>query len=469
MAKNKMRQKNNLEKYKWIDLKFTDLIGGMHHITLPIKNIDEVRKYGVGFDSSSCPGFKSVEGGDMVLMIDEKSAFEEPFTDEPTLSFFCNIKEADTRYDYERDPRGISERAENYLRKEKLGDDILFGPEFEFYIFDRVSVKNSENITECRIESYEANMPMGGENINETGEFLQKKQGYHSMPPKDKFQSLRSQISKAILDYGIDLIYHHHEVGAGQNEIEIKRYPLMKTGDNIQIIKYFIKMIAYQNSMSATFMPKPMYNMPGTGMHYHQHIFKDNKNLFYGKEYGGLSKFAEYYVAGLLKHGRSLLAFTNPSTNSYKRLVPGFEAPVKLFYSLANRSSAIRIPKYATSENEKRIEFRPPDATANPYLACAAMLMAGIDGVKNKISLKDNNFGPFDINIEKADKRMLEKVDSCPTSLNEALKALKDDNEYLLKGGVFSKQTIDSYIEYKEKESLEMNKRPHPYEFELYF
>ncbi|MDD3804093.1 MAG: hypothetical protein PHW02_06915, partial [bacterium] len=295
------------------------------------------------------------------------------------------------------------------------------------------------------------------------------KQGYHAMPPKDKFQQMRQEISKIILDYGIDLIYHHHEVGAGQNEIEIKRYPLIKTGDNVQIIKYFIKMIAYQYNMSATFMPKPMYNMPGTGMHYHQHIFKDGKNLFFGKEYGGLSKLAEHYVAGLLKHGKALLAFTNPSTNSYKRLVPGFEAPVKLFYSLANRSSAVRIPKYATSENEKRIEFRPPDATANPYLACAAMLMAGADGIKNKISLKDNNFGPFDFNMEKADKKILDKVDSCPTSIFEALQALKDDHEFLLKGKVFSKQMIEAYIDYKEREGLEMNKRPHPYEFELYF
>jgi len=469
MTKKKFSGALNFSEFKWIDLKFSDLMGNMHHITLPIKNLDEIRKYGVGFDSSSCPGFKSVEGGDMVLMIDENTAFNEPFSNEPTVSFFCRVKEADTRKDYDRDPRGIAARAEEYLKDQSIGDEILFGPEFEFYVFDRVNVKNSENITECRIESYEANMSIEKEDVNETGEFLQKKQGYHAMPPKDKFQSLRQEISNAIMNYGIDLLYHHHEVGAGQNEIEIKRYPLVKTGDNIQIIKYFIKMISYKFELSATFMPKPMFNMPGTGMHFHQHIFKNKKNLFYGDEYGGLSKLAEYYVAGLLRHGRSLLAFTNPSTNSYKRLVPGFEAPVKLFYSLANRSSAIRIPKYATSEGEKRIEFRPPDGTANPYLACAAMLMAGIDGIKNKISLKDNNFGPFDINMEHADKKILDKVKSCPASLQEALQALKDDNEFLLKGNVFSKQMIESYIEYKEREALDMNKRPHPYEFELYF
>lgn len=469
MAKSSKKMRLSASEFKWMDLKFTDLMGNMHHITLPIKNLEEVKKYGVGFDSSSCPGFKSVEGGDMVLMIDEETAFAEPFADEPTVSYFCSIKEADTRKSYDRDPRGIAKRAEDYLRSEKIGDEILFGPEFEFYIFDRVRVKNTENISEYRIESYEANMSMEYDDANETGEYLQKKQGYHALPPKDKFQSLRSQISQVILDYGIDLIYHHHEVGAGQNEIEIKRYPLVKTGDNVQIIKYFIKNVSYNNEMSATFMPKPMYNMPGTGMHYHQHVFKGSKNLFYGNEYGGLSKLAEYYVAGLLKHGRALLAFTNPSTNSYKRLVPGFEAPVKLFYSLANRSSAVRIPKYATSENEKRIEFRPPDATANPYLACAAMLMAGIDGIKNKISLKEGNFGPFDINMEKADRKILDKVNSCPTSLLEAMQSLRDDHEFLLKGDVFSKQMIESYIDYKEKEALEMNKRPHPYEFELYF
>jgi len=469
MSEIKMKNAKSVSKYKWIDLKFSDLIGNFHHITLPIKNFDEIKKNGVGFDSSSCPGFKSIEGGDMVLMIDEETMYEEPFAEEPTLSFFCNIKEADTKKDYERDPRGVALRAANYLKNQGIGDKILFGPEFEFYIFDRVSIKNTENISQFGIESYEANMSIGDDEVNESGEFLHKKEGYHAIPPKDTFFKLRQEISKIIMEYGIDLIYHHHEVGAGQNEIEIKRYPLVKTGDNIQIIKYFIKMISYQLNMSATFMPKPMLNMPGTGMHYHQHIFKTGRNIFYGKEYGGLSKLAEYYIAGLLSHSGAILAFTNPSTNSYKRLVPGFEAPVKLFYSIANRSSAIRIPKYATSEGEKRIEFRPPDGTANPYLACSAMLMAGIDGIKNKISLKENNFGPFDINIEHTDKKVLEKIKSCPTSLLEALDELKNDNGFLIKGDVFSKSMIEAYIEYKKKEALDMNKRPHPYEYELYF
>jgi len=352
----KTKKENLLDKYKWIDLKFSDLVGNMHHITLPMSNLHDALVNGVGFDSSSCPGFKSVEGGDMVLMPEVDSAFDELFATEPTLSFFCSIKEADTKGDYNRDPRGIAKRGEEYLKKTKIGDDILFGPEFEFYIFDRVVVNNKENISEYRIESYEANMSIDGDTVNSSGEFVSKKGGYHVLPPKDKFQALRNEISNAIMDYGVNLIYHHHEVGSGQNEIEIKRYPLTMTGDNVQIIKYFIKMIAYKYEMSATFMPKPLYNMPGTGMHYHQHIFKNGKNMFYDKNgYGGLSKTAEYYVGGLLKHGRALLAFTNPSTNSYKRLVPGFEAPVKLFYSLANRSSAIRIPKYATSETEKRI------------------------------------------------------------------------------------------------------------------
>lgn len=466
----KVQKENLLDRYKWIDLKFTDLMGSMHHITLPIGNIHDAVKNGVGFDSSSCPGFKSVEGGDMVLMPELETAFEEPFAPEPTISLFCSIKEADTRADYSRDPRGIAKRGEEYLRKTKTGDDILFGPEFEFYVFDKVVVNNRENVSEYRIESYEANMSMDCETVNSSGEFVTRKGGYHVLPPKDKFHALRTEIANAINEYGIDLIYHHHEVGSGQNEIEIKRYPLAMTGDNVQIIKYFIKMIAYKYELSATFMPKPLFNMPGTGMHYHQHIFKNGKNVFYDKNgYGGLSKTAEYYVGGLLKHGRALLAFTNPSTNSYKRLVPGFEAPVKLFYSLANRSSAIRIPKYATSETEKRIEFRPPDGTANPYLACTAMLMAGLDGVKNRISPKDNNFGPFDMDLEKMDRKVIDSIGSCPASLEEALDALKADHKFLLEGGVFSKDMIDAYISYKAKESSDMSKRPHPYEFELYF
>ncbi|HAF07146.1 MAG: glnA [candidate division TA06 bacterium 32_111] len=455
--------------FKWIDLKFSDLIGNFHHLTLPAKNYDEIKKNGVGFDSSSCPGFKSVEGGDMVLIIDEDSAFIDPFFEEPTISYFCYIKEADTRSEYLRDPRTVSLKAHEYMRNEGIADDVLFGPEFEFYIFDRVVVNNSENISEYRIESYEGKFGFGDGEVNESGEFLMKKSGYHSIPPKDKFTDIRGKISKTIIEHGIDLIYHHHEVGSAQNEVEIKRYPILKTGDNVQIIKYFIKNVCYKNDLSATFMPKPLYNMPGNGMHFHQHLFKDGKNLFFGNGYGGLSQIGEYYVAGLLKHGKSLLAFTNPSTNSYKRLVKGFEAPVKLFYSLANRSAAIRIPKYATSENEKRIEFRPPDATCNPYLATAAMLMAGLDGIKNKISLKDNNFGPFDQDLEKMEKSIVERIDSCPTNLIEALEELKKDHDYLLQGGVFTEDLIKGYIEYKEKEALEIAKRPHPYEFELYF
>ncbi|MEO0288564.1 MAG: type I glutamate--ammonia ligase [candidate division WOR-3 bacterium] len=455
--------------FKWIDLKFTDLVGNFHHLTLPAKNYNEIKENGVGFDSSSCPGFKSVEGGDMVLMIDEETGFEDPFFEEPTISYFCFIKEADTRKDYSRDPRTVALKAQEYLKKEKIATDVLFGPEFEFYIFDRVVVNNKENLAEYKIESYEGKFGFDDSYINESGEFLMKKAGYHSIPPKDKFTDIRSKISKVIIDYGIDLIYHHHEVGSAQNEIEIKRYPLLATGDNIQIIKYFIKNVCYQNNLSATFMPKPLYGMPGNGMHFHQHLFNGNKNLFFGNGYGGLSEIGEYYVAGLLKHGKSLLAFTNPSTNSYKRLVKGFEAPVKLFYSLANRSAAIRIPKYATSESEKRIEFRPPDGTCNSYLATAAMLMAGIDGIKNKISLKDNNFGPYEEDLEKMDKKVVEKIDSCPTNLLEALEELKKDHDYLLAGGVFTEDLINGYIEYKEKEALEMEKRPHPFEFELYF
>lgn len=459
-----------LKDYKWVDLKYTDLMGNFHHVTLPSENFEDAVRHGVGFDSSSCAGFKSLEGGDMVLIPDQDSAFEDPFSSDRTLSFFCNIYEADTKKEYARDPRNIAQRAHKYLQKSGIADNVLFGPEFEFYVFDRVIVENKENISGVRIESYEGNFGADSEPVNESGEFIPGKSGYHAHGPNDKFQELRNEMSETISNLGIKLIYHHHEVGPGQNEIEIKRYPITLTGDYTQLIKRIIKYTAYQNDLSATFMPKPLYNMPGTGMHFHQHLFKGKKNLFFDdKNYGGLSKLAEYYVSGLLKHGRALLAFTNPSTNSYKRLIPGFEAPVKLFYSLANRSSAVRIPKYATSKEEKRIEFRPPDATSNPYIACSAMLMAGLDGIKKKIDPKKNGFGPYDMNMETASEDIINSITSCPASLQEALEALKEDHDFLLEGGVFTKDTIDAFIKYKEKEIKDVQQRPHPFEFELYF
>ena len=460
--------KRNLKKYKWIELKFSDIAGKMHRVNLPSSRFDHMMKNGVGFDSSSCSGFKTVEGGDMVLMPDLYTAHENS-NDRDTIAFFCDIVEADTKRGYERDPRSIAKKTHQYMLKTGIADNAMFGPEFEFYLLDRVQVINSENVCSSSIELFEGNLTF--DNIrNNTGEFLGKHNGYHSMHPKDKSEFIRREISQNLIDLGIELIYHHHEVGAGQNEIEIVRYPLLMTGDYTQLIKSIIKSVSYENGLSATFMPKPMYNMPGSGMHFHQHLFKKRKNLFYSKSgYGGLSKTAEYYIAGLLKHGRALLAFTNPSTNSYKRLVPGFEAPVKLFYSLANRSSAIRIPKYATSSTEKRIEFRPPDGTANPYLACSAMLLAGLDGIRNKISLKNNNFGPYNMNMESAPSEIRDNIKSCPVSLDEALDALKQDKDFLTDSGVFSNAMIEAYIDYKHIESADMMKRPHPHEFDLYF
>ncbi len=460
--------KKQIKKYKWIELKFTDLMGNLHRLTLPQARFDHIMKHGVGFDSSSCAGFKSLEGGDMILLPD-LNTIHISYNDDSTICFFCDIREADTKNDYERDPRSITRRAEKYMKKTGIADKAMFGPEFEFYLFDRVEVKNEKNITFAMIDLFEGNMSYD-ENINDTGEFLGKHNGYHSVCPKDQSLSIRNQISEILMALGIEVIYHHHEVGAGQNEIEIIRYPILNAAEYTQTIKNIIKTVAINNNVSATFMPKPMYNMPGSGMHFHQHLFKKGKNIFYDKRgYGGLSKNAEYYIAGLLMHGRALLAFTNPSTNSYKRLVPGFEAPVKLFYSLANRSSAIRIPKYATDKNEKRIEFRPPDATSNPYLACSAMLLAGLDGIKNKISLKNNHFGPYDMNMEKASNSIKNNIRCCPSSLDEALDALENDYKFLTIGNVFSADIIKAYIKYKRNEIRSINKRPHPYEFELYF
>ena len=458
-----------------VDLKFSNLFGGWHHISLPAAHATaKILENGIGFDSSSTPGYKELEAGDMCLVPDPSTGFMDPFWDVPTLSLICNIVEADTKIPFYRDPRIIGRKAEEYLISTGIGDLSLWGPEFEFYVFDSISHQDQPHWSAYRVEAREArwNTYQEGDPAP-AGHTIQSHGGYHAIPPLDRYYNLRSEITQLLVDAGIDVHYHHHEVGGpSQSEIEVVLGPLTRMGDVAMIIKYFVKMTAQKHNLTATFMPKPIYQESGSGMHFHQHLFKEDTPVFYdAKGYAGLSKTALSYVAGILHHGPALLGLTNPSTNSFKRLVPGFEAPVNLFFSAGNRSAAIRIPKYTQAPSAKRIEFRPPDATCNPYLAMAAMLLAGLDGVKKKLNPSDLGFGPYDQNLFAPENQEIRKhIKRLPGSLEDALKALQDDHDFLLQGDVFRRDIIETWIEYKlEKDFLEVRNRPHPYEIALYY
>jgi glutamine synthetase len=456
-------------KVEMIDLKFCDLWGRWHHLTIPASQFErDLMEKGVGFDGSAV-GLKSVKAGDMVLVLDLGTGFMDPFWDTPTLSFICTTLEADTHAVFVNDPRNIALRAEAYLQSTGLADESRWGPEFEFYIFDRVSYEYGINRAYYEIFSAEAdwNSAQGGH-----GHYIPAHGGYHAIPPKDALYKLRSEIASHLEKMGVPVKYHHHEVGGpGQCEIETPMMGLIQSGDASMIIKYVTKMTAHQHGQTATFMPKPLYGEAGSGMHFHQHLFKKKKNIFYDpKGYGCLSQEGLYYIGGLLKHGAALLAITNPSTNSYRRLVPGYEAPVNAFFSLGNRSAAVRIPKYANQPETARTEFRPPDATGNVYLMLAAMLMAGLDGIRNKIDPTANGFGPIDQNIFAWSEEQRAAIKSLPASLNEALRALEDDHDFLLAGGVFSEELIKQWVDYKRNaEYFAVRNRPHPYEMSLYF
>jgi glutamine synthetase len=404
-----------------------------------------------------------LEEGDLSLLPILSTGFIDPFHAEPTISFFSKIVEADSKKPFSRDPRAIAQKAENYLRKKGIADDCIWGPEFEYYVFDDVAVSNTG--LQCGFEMiptegrYEGNFGLG---IHE---------GYHALPPEDTLMDLRDRTVTLLEEVGVSTIYHHHEVGGhGQVEIETDFTPLTRTADVGMLVKYFARMTAHQFGKIATFMPKPLHGEPGSGMHCHQFLVKKGKSLFYSRSgYAGLSKLGLHYIAGLLKHAPALLALTNPSTNSYKRLVPGFEAPINCFFSLANRSAAIRIPKYATSQELKRIEFRIPDATCNIYLALAAQVMAGVDGIKKKLDPTELGFGPFDVNIFEMPPKKRKKIKSLPTSLPEALDALAKDHDFLLEGNVFTKSMIEEWIRLKfEKEVVPVRNRTHPIEVQLY-
>jgi glutamine synthetase len=452
-----------------VDLKFCDLWGRWHHLTVPASQFTHsLMEEGIGFDGSAV-GLKSVKAGDMVLIPDLDTGILDPFWNMPTLSFICTTKEADTHAIFANDPRNIAKRAEAYLRDTGIASESRWGPEFEFYVFDDVSYSSGVNHGSYRLDSAEAdwNSDKGGH-----GHYIPLHGGYHAIPPKDQLYNLRSEMSLHLEAMGVPIKYHHHEVGGpGQSEIETPLMGLVQSGDATMLVKYVTKMTANRHGKTVTFMPKPLYGEAGSGMHFHQQLLKDGRNVFYDKEgYGCLSETALYYIGGLLTHGAALLALTNPSTNSYRRLVPGFEAPINAFFSLGNRSAAVRIPKYATQPETARFEFRPPDATCNIYLALAAQLLAGLDGIRRKIDPSQAGFGPIDANIFAWSEEKRATIKALPTSLEQALDALEDDKQFLLEEEIFSEELINQWIDYKrEFESLPVRNRPHPYEMYLYF
>jgi glutamine synthetase len=452
-----------------VDLKFSDLWGRWHHLSIPSSQfVPELMEEGVGFDGSSV-GLKSVKAGDMVMVPELSTGVIDPFWDMPTLSFICSTLEADTHDVFPNDPRNIAMRAEAYMRETGIADESRWGPEYEFYVFDSVSYESGVNRAGYRVDCGEADWHSaeGGH-----GHYIPLHGGYHAIPPKDQLYNLRAAMSLHLEAMGVPVKYHHHEVGGpGQAEIETPMMKLVQAGDATMTVKYVTKMTAHKLGKTVTFMPKPLYGEAGSGMHFHQHLYKQGRNLFYDpKGYGCMSQTALYYIGGLLSHGAALLGITNPSTNSYRRLVPGFEAPINAFFSLGNRSAAVRIPKYATQPDAARMEFRPPDATCNIYLALAAQLLAGLDGIRRKIDPTAAGFGPIDENIFAWSEDQRATIKAFPTSLDEAMAALEADQEFLLAGGVFSKEMIRQWIDHKRDfESLQVRNRPHPYEMNLYF
>jgi glutamine synthetase len=448
-----------------VDVKFSDIRGLWQHFSLPLANFSiDAFSEGIGFDGSSIRGFQDIHESDMNLFPDISTAFIDPITAAKTLSLICNVYDVSgTRYS--RDPRGVAERAEQYLLKSGIADVCYFGPEAEFFIFTSARWGEGMNKSFYEIDSNEGPWNTGQNGTPNLAYRPRAKEGYFPTAPMDKLQDVRSEMVATLMSVGVDIEVHHHEVGAaGQAEIDMRFKPLLRMADQLQMFKYIIKNVAVQHGYTVTFMPKPLFKDNGSGMHCHQSLWKSGVNQFFDKEgYALLSKQALYYIGGLLKHARSLMAFCAPTTNSYRRLVPGYEAPVNLVYSARNRSAAIRIPMYSSNPKAKRIEFRAPDPSANPYLAFAAMLMAGLDGVENKIDPGK----PADYDLYESNGR---KTPVAPGSLYESLDALMKDNAYLLKDGVFTRDLIDKYYEYKKiNEADAVAMRPHPYEFDLYF
>ncbi|HAU14922.1 MAG: glutamine synthetase [Pseudomonadales bacterium] len=452
---------------RWVDLRFTDSRGKEQHVSLPVGEIgDDFFTDGKMFDGSSIAGWKGINESDMILMPDDSTAVIDPFTDETTLNLRCDIVEPSSMQGYERDPRSVGRRAEEYLKSTGIADGCLFGPEPEFFVFDSVQWKSDMSGSMYSIHSEEAawvsNEDFDRANI---GHRPGVKGGYFPVPPVDSLHDLRAAMCAAMEQMGLHIEVHHHEVGtAGQCEIGVGPNSLVAKADEVQILKYCVHNVAHAYGKTATFMPKPLVGDNGSGMHCHQSLSKDGKNLFAGDEYAGLSKEALYYIGGIIKHARAINAFTNASTNSYKRLVPGFEAPVMLAYSARNRSASIRIP-WVSSAKARRIEVRFPDPTANPYLGFAAMLMAGLDGIKNKIHPGDAaDKDLYDLPAEEA-----AAIPTVASTLSQALDALEADSDFLTEGGVFTEDMLGGYIDLKRGEVERLNMTTHPVEFDMYY
>jgi glutamine synthetase len=456
--------------YEFIDLRFCDLPGQVQHFTVPIHQLTEDSfEEGFGFDGSSIRGFQAIQESDMLLIPDPTSAVDDQFRDRKTLLLYCFVHDPLTGEPYDRDPRYVAKKAEAYLKSTGIADTSYWGPEAEFYIFDSARFGQNQHSAYYYVDSEEGAWNSGREEVG--GNLAHKpryKEGYFPVPPTDHFQDLRSEMTAALEAAGIEIEVQHHEVGtAGQAEIDMRFDTLLRMADKVTLYKYIVKSVAWAAGKSVTFMPKPIFEDNGSGMHTHQSLWTDGKPLFYDEAgYAGLSDMARWYIGGLLKHARAILAFAAPTTNSYRRLVPGYEAPVNLVYSSRNRSAAIRIPQYSQKPAAKRLEFRCPDPSCNPYLSFAAMLMAGLDGVQNRIE----PMAPVDKDIYDLPPEELKNLPSVPGSLDEALDALEADHEFLLSGGVFSQTLIDTWIEYKRTREVDaIRLRPHPYEFYLFY
>jgi glutamine synthetase len=456
-----------------VDLRFCDLPGLTQHFSVPVSELTEgVFEDGLGFDGSSIRGFQEIQESDMLLVPDPDTAYLDPFTKHTTLNIHCYVKDPVTGEWYSRDPRYIARKAELYLKQTGIADVSNWGPEAEFYIFDSIRFDQNQHEGYYHIDAAEGVWNSGSErNADDSPNLGYKpryKEGYFPVPPMDHYQDLRSEMVLNLENVGVKIEVHHHEVGtAGQAEIDMRYDTLLRTADNVMKYKYVVKNTAWAAGKTVTFMPKPIFQDNGSGMHTHQSLWKDDENLFWDEVgYAGISDMARWYIGGLLQHASSLLAFTNPTTNSYRRLVPGYEAPINLVYSQRNRSACVRIPVFSRLPATKRLEFRTPDAACNPYLAFSAMLMAGIDGIKNKIEPPE----PMDKDLYDLPPEEKASVKQVPGSLEEVLDTLEADHQWLLEGGVFTQDVIDTWIEYKREHEVDaVRLRPHPHEFHMYF
>src|SRR5216117_1483611 len=456
-------------KAEIVDLKFVDLPGLWQHFSITTSELNEdLFENGIGFDGSSIRGFQTINESVMLLFPDPNTAMMDPFTELPTLSLICNIKDPITGQSYTRDPRFVAQKAEKYLQSTGVADTSYWGPEIEFYIFDNIRFDQSYNYGFYFIDSEEGAWNTGSEMRPNLGHKPRYKEGYFPVAPMDHQHDIRSEMVRTLEKAGVVVEIHHHEVGtAGQAEIDMKYSTLTKMADQVLLYKYIIKNVGRRHGKCVTMMPKPIFQDNGSGMHTHQSLWKKGKNIFYDKKgYALLSDTARHYIGGLLRHAHALCGFIAPTTNSYRRLVPGYEAPINLVYSARNRSACVRIPMYSTSEKAKRLEFRTPDPSCNPYFAFPAMLMAGLDGIRNKTEPPK----PIDKNLYELEPEEAAKVKSMPGSLDQALDALEKDHEFLLRGDVFTKDVIETWLEYKRKKEVDaMRLRPHPHEFALYF